>query len=233
MRIFLTGATGFVGHHVAKALAARAPTCACWCARPAISPTSKASPATRSSAISRSRNRFAPALAGCDAVVHVAADYRLWIRDPQAMYRANVDGTRELLRMAREADVHARRLHIERRHHALPHRRHRHQRRHAGFARRHGRPLQALEVSGRAGSDRRREERPAGHHSQPHHAHRPQRRQAHAHGPHLRRLSQRQVSRLRRYRPEPRRRDRGRAHPRYRADDRASPGAATFSAART
>jgi dihydroflavonol-4-reductase len=38
-------------------------------------------------------------------VVHVAADYRLWIRDPQAMYRANVDGTRDLLRLAREAGV--------------------------------------------------------------------------------------------------------------------------------
>jgi dihydroflavonol-4-reductase len=46
-----------------------------------------------------------PALTGCDAVMHVAADYRLWIPDPQAMYRANVDGTRELLRMAREAGV--------------------------------------------------------------------------------------------------------------------------------
>ena len=46
-----------------------------------------------------------PALAGCDAVVHVAADYRLWVRDPSAMYRSNVDGTRELLRMAREAAV--------------------------------------------------------------------------------------------------------------------------------
>jgi dihydroflavonol-4-reductase len=46
-----------------------------------------------------------PALSGCDAVVHVAADYRLWIPDPAAMYRANVDGTRELLRLAREAGV--------------------------------------------------------------------------------------------------------------------------------
>jgi dihydroflavonol-4-reductase len=35
----------------------------------------------------------------------VAADYRLWIRDPDAMYRANVDGTRDLLRLAREANV--------------------------------------------------------------------------------------------------------------------------------
>jgi dihydroflavonol-4-reductase len=44
-------------------------------------------------------------LAGCDAVVHVAADYRLWIPDPAAMFRANVEGTRELLRLAREAQV--------------------------------------------------------------------------------------------------------------------------------
>lgn len=45
------------------------------------------------------------ALAGCDAVVHVAADYRLWVRDPAVMYRANVEGTRDLLRLARAAGV--------------------------------------------------------------------------------------------------------------------------------
>jgi dihydroflavonol-4-reductase len=45
------------------------------------------------------------ALAGCDALVHVAADYRLWVRYPKEMYAANVEGTRELLRIAREAGV--------------------------------------------------------------------------------------------------------------------------------
>ena len=45
------------------------------------------------------------AIMECEAVVHVAADYRLWIPDPQAMYRANVDGTRELLRLARATGV--------------------------------------------------------------------------------------------------------------------------------
>ena len=45
------------------------------------------------------------ALTGCDALVHVAADYRLWVRDPHEMYAANVDGTRELLRIAREVGV--------------------------------------------------------------------------------------------------------------------------------
>jgi dihydroflavonol-4-reductase len=37
--------------------------------------------------------------------MHVAADYRLWIPKPDEMYKANVDGTRELLRMARQAGV--------------------------------------------------------------------------------------------------------------------------------
>jgi len=45
------------------------------------------------------------AVRGCDALVHVAADYRLWVKDPKAMYAANVDGTRELLRIAREESV--------------------------------------------------------------------------------------------------------------------------------
>ncbi len=48
---------------------------------------------------------FAAALWGCDALIHVAADYRLWVPDPAEMYRANVEGTRELLRLAREAGV--------------------------------------------------------------------------------------------------------------------------------
>jgi dihydroflavonol-4-reductase len=45
------------------------------------------------------------ALRGCDALVHVAADYRLWVRNPAEMYAANVDGTRELLKLAREEGV--------------------------------------------------------------------------------------------------------------------------------
>jgi dihydroflavonol-4-reductase len=45
------------------------------------------------------------ALSGCDALVHVAADYRLWVKDPTETYASNVDGTRELLRIAREVGV--------------------------------------------------------------------------------------------------------------------------------
>jgi dihydroflavonol-4-reductase len=45
------------------------------------------------------------AIAGCDAVMHVAADYRLWVTDPEKMLAANVTGTRDLLRIAREEGV--------------------------------------------------------------------------------------------------------------------------------
>ena len=45
------------------------------------------------------------AISGCDAVFHVAADYRLWVRDPQQMYRANVEGTRAILEAARRNGV--------------------------------------------------------------------------------------------------------------------------------
>jgi dihydroflavonol-4-reductase len=43
------------------------------------------------------------AVAGCDAVYHVAADYRLWAPDPRELYQSNVDGTHNLLEAARRA----------------------------------------------------------------------------------------------------------------------------------
>ena len=45
------------------------------------------------------------AVSGCSYLFHVAADYRLWIPDPERMYRTNVDGTRDLLRLAADAGV--------------------------------------------------------------------------------------------------------------------------------
>lgn len=45
------------------------------------------------------------AVRGCSYMFHCAADYRLWIPDPDRMYRTNVDGTRDLLRAAADAGV--------------------------------------------------------------------------------------------------------------------------------
>ena len=45
------------------------------------------------------------AMAGCETVFHVAADYRLWVRDPEEMYRSNVEGTQAILDAARKNAV--------------------------------------------------------------------------------------------------------------------------------
>lgn len=105
MKVFVTGATGFVGHHVAKELAAEGAQLRLLTRKSSnLSNLEGIQGDTHVGDLSQPES-LKPALEGCDAVVHVAADYRLWIPDPAAMYRANVDGTRELLRMAREAGV--------------------------------------------------------------------------------------------------------------------------------
>ncbi len=104
MKLFVTGATGFVGAHVARLAAAQGAQL-----RLLTRKTSHVEnlPAGADVVVGDLREPagFAPALQGCDAVIHVAADYRLWVPDPAEMYKANVEGTRQLLRLAREASV--------------------------------------------------------------------------------------------------------------------------------
>ena len=105
MKIFVTGATGFVGCHVARALADRGAEL-----RMLVRPSSDLSnledlPGDTHVGDLGDPESLRPAIEGCEAVVHVAADYRLWVRNPLAMFRANVGGTRDLLRLAREAGV--------------------------------------------------------------------------------------------------------------------------------
>ena len=77
MKVFLTGATGFVGHHVARALAGEGAEL-----RLLVRKTSNLANLegiagdTHVGDLSEPET-LKPALAGCDAVVHVAADYRL------------------------------------------------------------------------------------------------------------------------------------------------------------
>ena len=104
MKLFITGATGFVGSHVARLAAAQGVEL-----RLLVRPTSQTKYLPKNAELVtgdlRDVRGFAAALQGCDAVLHVAADYRLWVPDPADMYKANVEGTRELLRAAREAGV--------------------------------------------------------------------------------------------------------------------------------
>ncbi|HSZ60376.1 MAG TPA: hopanoid-associated sugar epimerase [Terriglobales bacterium] len=105
MLAFVTGATGFLGSHVARVLAEQGAEL-----RLLVRPTSDVRniadlEADRVTGDLRDATSIEKALAGCDVVFHVAADYRLWVRDPEEMYRSNVEGTRSLLEAARKQGV--------------------------------------------------------------------------------------------------------------------------------
>jgi dihydroflavonol-4-reductase len=105
MKVFLTGSTGFVGSHVARAYAAEGAQLRLLTRANSKLAAIEGLAAEVVVGDLREPESLRTALRGCDALVHVAADYRLWVRDPEEMYAANVDGTRELLRIAREERV--------------------------------------------------------------------------------------------------------------------------------
>jgi dihydroflavonol-4-reductase len=105
MKVLLTGATGFVGSHVARAYAAHGATLRLLTRKTSSTSGLEGLAAEMVIGDLRQPEALRSAVQGCDALVHVAADYRLWVRDPDQMYSANVNGTRELLRLARELNV--------------------------------------------------------------------------------------------------------------------------------
>ncbi|MGB9206208.1 MAG: hopanoid-associated sugar epimerase [Terriglobales bacterium] len=105
MLAFVTGATGFLGSHVARVLAEQGAEL-----RLLVRPTSdlrnlEGLNADRVIGDLRDPASIEKSLFGCHALFHVAADYRLWVRDPEEMYRSNVEGTRFLLEAARKQGV--------------------------------------------------------------------------------------------------------------------------------
>jgi dihydroflavonol-4-reductase len=105
MKVFLTGATGFVGGHVARELAARGASLRLLTRRTSNLANLEGIAGDTVLGDLLQPDSLRTAIRGCDAVLHVAADYRLWVRDPDSMYRANVEGTHALLRLAREENV--------------------------------------------------------------------------------------------------------------------------------
>ena len=100
--VLVTGASGFVGWHVARLLAeSGVPVRAMTRGRnpvPDLNVQVVQGDLTDRASLER-------AVEGCSVVYHVAADYRLWSPKPEELYRSNVEGTRHLLEAAREAGV--------------------------------------------------------------------------------------------------------------------------------
>ena len=105
LKAFVTGATGFVGSHVAGLLAEQGADL-----RLLVRPTSKLDNirdlrADHVTGDLRDPASLKSAMTGCDYVFHVAADYRLWAPDPREMYASNVEGTRAIIQAAQESGI--------------------------------------------------------------------------------------------------------------------------------
>jgi dihydroflavonol-4-reductase len=105
MLAFVTGATGFVGSHVARVLAEQGADLRLLVRSSSDTRNIDGLKADRATGDLRDPASLDKAMLGCDVVFHVAADYRLWVRDPQEMYRSNVEGTRAILDAARKQGV--------------------------------------------------------------------------------------------------------------------------------
>jgi dihydroflavonol-4-reductase len=105
MRAFVTGATGFIGGNLVRELLADGHA-----VRALVRPQSEQRnlaglPVETVTGDLDDQANLIEQLAGCDVVFHVAAHYSLWARDAEAIYRANVTGTKNLLAAARRAGI--------------------------------------------------------------------------------------------------------------------------------
>jgi len=105
MLAFVTGATGFLGSHVARVLAEQGANLRLLVRSSSNLKNLEGLRAETVTGDLRDPASLEKGISGCDTVFHVAADYRLWVQDPDQMYRSNVDGTRAVLEAARKNGV--------------------------------------------------------------------------------------------------------------------------------
>ncbi len=99
--VLVTGASGFLGWHVARLLLERGYHVRALCRPGSEIRELDVEPVTGDLRDADSLKRAAQ---GCEQVFHVAADYRLWSKNPQDLYDSNVEGTRHLLAAAKNAE---------------------------------------------------------------------------------------------------------------------------------
>jgi dihydroflavonol-4-reductase len=100
--VLVTGASGFLGWHVARTLQERG-----YHVRALVRPSSRVADLEVECITGdlRDSDSVSRAATGCGLIFHVAADYRLWAADKSELYRSNVDGTRNVMEAAKNAGV--------------------------------------------------------------------------------------------------------------------------------
>jgi dihydroflavonol-4-reductase len=101
----VTGGSGFVGSHVVRALLAKGRSVRCLVRAESRRDNLDGLPVEIAVGDLTDPASLARALTGVHTLYHVAADYRLWAKDPRELYRANVGGTQSILAAAAKAGV--------------------------------------------------------------------------------------------------------------------------------
>lgn len=102
MKTFVTGATGFIGASIVRELLKEGREVRALVRAGSDTSNLKGLDIEPWQGNLLDRDGLRQGLKGCDALYHAAADYRLWTRDPQQMYRINVEGTTAVLEAALE-----------------------------------------------------------------------------------------------------------------------------------
>ncbi len=105
MTTLVTGATGFLGSALARALLDRGEAVRVLVRRESDRRNIDGLDVELAEGNLNDPQSLRNAVKGCRALYHAAADYRLWVKDPRELYATNVSGTRALLRSASEAGV--------------------------------------------------------------------------------------------------------------------------------
>ncbi len=105
MKALVTGATGFVGSAVARKLCQSGHEVRALVRSSSVLENLKDLEVETVTGDLTDPASLKRALAGCDALFHVAACYKLWVLDPDEIYRANVDGTENIIRAALEKGI--------------------------------------------------------------------------------------------------------------------------------
>lgn len=105
MKALVTGATGFIGGNLARALLDDGHQVRLLVRAASDRRNIAGLPAELIEGDLDNPQKLAEQMAGCDVVFHVAAHYSLWAKDRDSIYRANVDGTKNMLAAARLAAV--------------------------------------------------------------------------------------------------------------------------------